>query len=264
MTNLKLIATDVDGTLFDSEHTYDHERLNNYLKKLHQQDVKFFVASGNSYSHLTAIFSESPLIDGFIAENGAQINVGGKFIDERTIAQANLNQIIPVLNSKLNLTKLFLSGKKATYSTNKFDDIDHYYHDNLVHVDTLENIDDVVYKINIQLVNSNLIDAVKFINDNYSHLVYAAVSGFGSIDIIPINTNKGTAITDLCDYYKISTSDVIAFGDNGNDLEMIKVAGTGVAMKNAVKDIKQASNLITKDDNDHDGVLNTIAEIFDI
>ena len=73
------------------------------------------------------------------------------------------------------------------------------------------------------------------------------------IEINHINATKGRALSGLADYLGIDISQVMAFGDSGNDLSMINIAGAGVAMGNADADIKAAADIITLD-NDSDGV----------
>ena len=65
--------------------------------------------------------------------------------------------------------------------------------------------------------------------------------------------DKGNALGIICDYYGIDVSETVAFGDDCNDLEMLSVAGTAVAMGNAIDKVKAISDVIT-DTNDNDGI----------
>ena len=264
MEKLKLIATDIDGTLCDKDHHFDYVRLNNYLEQLHQRNIHFAIASGNSYCHLQKIFEKVPGIDDFIAENGSQIVVHGKTISESIFELPTLRNLIEILTTKFKVNKLYLSGKSASYTIK--DDLvdDLYYFNNLKYLDNYSDVDDEIFKININLDQSESPDTLKFLNRNYSQLFHAAASGFGSIDVIPANVNKGTALKTLSEFYDLKPSEVVSFGDNNNDLEMIQFAGVGIAMKNGIDQIKQAANLITDDDNDHDGVLNTVQKLFNL
>ena len=60
------------------------------------------------------------------------------------------------------------------------------------------------------------------------------------------NTNKATAIEKLAKYFNIEQKDIIAFGDGDNDIEMLKYAGVGVAMDNAIDKLKAVANTTTK------------------
>lgn len=264
MNNIRLIATDIDGTLFDSNHQYNIQRLNNYIDQLHQQDIKFSVASGNNYSHLKQIFQQTKNIDAIVAENGAQILVDGQTIYEDTLNNDELFDIDKELNANLNITSLCFSGANGTYVNEDSPQTNDYYINNLVRLKNIDDINDKIFKMNIQINDEELEPTVNYINDNYGHTIHAAVSGFGSIDIISARTNKAAGIKELCDYYQISTQNVISFGDNGNDLEMLQESGIGVAMKNSAKHIQKQSDMISTTDNDHDGVLNTIADVLNL
>jgi len=263
MSDIKLIATDIDGTLFDSNKGYHTERFNDYLDKLHRKNIQFAIASGNNYDHLEKIFTETPNLDFFIAENGSQIVSDQKTIYERTLSQKLVATLIPILSDKLDLKAISLSGKKASYAEST-ENQPLYHINNLICVDNLTTIDDDFFKINLQLKHDDLDTATKFLNDNYQDVLYAAVSGFGSIDIMSANTNKSIALKHLCDLTDISLDNVMSFGDNTNDLEMLQESGIGVAMKNAKQSIIDNADVVTKHDNDHDGVLNTLEEYFNL
>ena len=64
---------------------------------------------------------------------------------------------------------------------------------------------------------------------------------------------KGFAIANLCNILNIDINHVVSFGDAPNDVDMIKMCGTGVAMGNAYDEIKEIANFVTKN-NDEDGV----------
>ena len=74
------------------------------------------------------------------------------------------------------------------------------------------------------------------------------------LEIIPKGVGKGAALEKLCDYLGISTDSAIAAGDEENDIDMIRTAGLGIAMKNGTNRAKAAANVVTEEDNDHDGL----------
>ena len=78
-------------------------------------------------------------------------------------------------------------------------------------------------------------------------------------ECLPTGANKGAALAHYCDLTGIDLVDTVAFGDNENDIEMLSVAGTGVAMGNALDSVKAAADLVTAD-NDSDGIALVLAE----
>ena len=79
------------------------------------------------------------------------------------------------------------------------------------------------------------------------------------LELIPKNSGKGEALKHLAEHLNIPMENTIAAGDGENDIEMIKAAGLGVAMKNAPDEVKAASDVVTEFDNDHDGLAEFIS-----
>ena len=70
------------------------------------------------------------------------------------------------------------------------------------------------------------------------------------IEVSPLGDNKGEAVKFLAQYFNVPMSLTVAAGDNLNDLPMIEVAGTGVAVENAVQELKEAADFISVSNND--------------
>ena len=81
------------------------------------------------------------------------------------------------------------------------------------------------------------------------------------LEFLPKNSSKGNAIQKLAKQLGIDLQNVIAFGDEENDLSMFSVAGTAVAMANARDEIKRHADRISLADRDHDGVGKTLKTI---
>lgn len=67
----------------------------------------------------------------------------------------------------------------------------------------------------------------------------------------------------ICEGLNIAKDNVIAFGDQLNDMEMVRDAGIGVAMGNAYPDLKQVADIVT-DDNNNDGIAKVLKEILNL
>jgi len=78
------------------------------------------------------------------------------------------------------------------------------------------------------------------------------------LEILPSDTNKGTALEKVANMLGINQKDVIAIGDSMNDEAMLKWAGMGIAMANSDERIKNIADLVTTRDNDDDGVAEVI------
>lgn len=73
------------------------------------------------------------------------------------------------------------------------------------------------------------------------------------LDCMPLGINKGKSILEIADYFSIKHEDTYAFGDEINDMEMIQMAGVGIAMANASNRLKKEADEITLS-NDEDGI----------
>lgn len=80
---------------------------------------------------------------------------------------------------------------------------------------------------------------------------HAVSGGMQNIEITRKNVSKASGLKWLGEYLHISTEEMIAFGDSGNDLEMIEAVGTGVAMANAEPDVLEAADVVTKSNNEN-------------
>lgn len=79
-------------------------------------------------------------------------------------------------------------------------------------------------------------------------------SGVHLLEIVPKGVHKGTALKRLCDILHIPVANSVAAGDEENDLTMLRAAGVGCAMANAVPTVKASANYVTQRTNDEDGV----------
>lgn len=77
------------------------------------------------------------------------------------------------------------------------------------------------------------------------------------VDILPKNGAKEKGIQSVCDVFGITREEIMVFGDSWNDIGMLKYAGVGIAMGNALPEVKKSANYVTSDNN-HDGIMNAL------
>ena len=80
------------------------------------------------------------------------------------------------------------------------------------------------------------------------------------LEILPKGTSKYNSINELANYLNISNDEIMAFGDGLNDIEMIEKCGIGVALANALSEVKSKANYITKKTNEELGVIDFLEE----
>lgn len=74
------------------------------------------------------------------------------------------------------------------------------------------------------------------------------------LEVVPVGVSKGSAVTELCRRLGVDIRNAVAAGDESNDVSMIRAAGVGVAMANAVAAARTAADYVTERDNNHDGI----------
>lgn len=84
------------------------------------------------------------------------------------------------------------------------------------------------------------------------------------LEVVRQGINKAVAVEKVSDFYHIPNKNILAFGDENNDLEMLQYAGLGVAMKNATDEIKGIANTQTELTNDEDGLAHFLLDYFDL
>lgn len=93
---------------------------------------------------------------------------------------------------------------------------------------------------------------------------FSITSSFNNnIEINSVSTSKGDALGHLCEMLGISAEEVMAFGDERNDLQMLEFVGCGVAMENGHESVKQIADYVTRS-NDKDGIAYALEKFLDI
>lgn len=94
----------------------------------------------------------------------------------------------------------------------------------------------------------------KAIMDKYSDMVTTVYSNPNYLEVFMKEAGKGSAVVRLSEHLGIPIENTIAAGDEQNDISMIEAAGLGIAMINATDIVKESADVITDQDNDHDGL----------
>ena len=106
-------------------------------------------------------------------------------------------------------------------------------------------------------------DSISEIKNHTKHLPIDIIeSGFSFTELVPKGVNKGAALQIVSEMLDLSRKEIIAFGDNENDIEMLQFAGTGAAMGNAPDHVKAHADIVTGT-NDDNGIYNVLKKIFD-
>lgn len=260
---IKLIATDIDGTLLHSDHTLP-EDLPALIQTLHAHNIVFSVASGRPYLTLKQSFEPlSPSIL-YIADNGSHVVYQGKEIAVHAIDNSIITELILITREISSAYSVVCTTNGAFVESADpafLAELEKYYVKYTV-VDDLTKLNERVIKYTVCDLNGAEEGSYpKFLP--YKKKLQLSVAGFVWLDCMQKGINKGTAIKEIQSLYHITPEESMAFGDYLNDLEMMQSVYYSFAMANAHEDLKKVSRFETYS-NDDDGVTTKIREMCDL
>lgn len=257
----KLIAVDVDGTLINSKHEIT-EKTKNALIEAQRQGHKVVISSGRSPRGVLEYAKELEMdkYESYISNYNGAVVTDMKTMEKPVDHKLSIEETRKILQFSENLNiGYFIYYNDKVYvnsmDTYKLEDVTMKNEDMEVVL-----IEDLSYSIDFEPNNilfaqdplkiKEPADAIteKFGND-YS-TVYSEPYYF---ELMPKDVTKGAALIEIASYLGIKHEDIYAFGDSYNDLSMIKLAGNGVAMANAVDALKEAADFVTLS-NEEDGI----------
>ena len=261
--SVKMIAVDMDGTFLNEQKEYNRERFQRLFQQMQEKGIKFVVASGNQYDQLKSFFPEEHEKMSFVAENGANIVVeGSHFYNARLNTEVVLEALAKI--KSLDPTVLVLCGKNGAYVSEQmpkehFESV-RFYYPSLKRLERLEDIgaeEDEIFKFALTFPNIDIPEKVAALTELLAGDLIPVSSGHGDIDLIIPGIHKAYGLSKLCEAWNISPTELAAFGDSGNDIEMLEYAGFSFAMENAQQAVKVAANKIIGTNN-QDSVLEAI------
>lgn len=262
---IKLIASDMDGTLLDDEKNLPPDFFE-ILERLKRNGIQFTAASGRSYPALTPVFGNCCDSINLICDNGAFIVQNGKNIFTGGIDPEVLREIITVCHEKIPGAYLVLCGKNGLYVTDKYKprsqkELGFYYSSRTV-LDDLTAVDDVIFKIAVYDENNPQEYSYPVLEKLYGDTLSLVVSGHLWMDIMQKGISKGAAIKKLQKAMGITPAETMAFGDFYNDADMLAAAEYSFVMENANDDMKQYGKF-TAENNNSFGVTKAIRQYLD-
>lgn len=280
---IKLIASDMDGTLLNEKMEVSDRNIQ-AIKDAQNAGIEFLIATGRGLSEAKP-FLRNQVNSGYITLNGAEVfDPQGNLISSNPISFEAQNKIVDyfhkynvyfeVVTDKgifsndreartNNLANLLVklnpgtSFKQALRDTqervkmmpmNFVDNYDHIFNDKSYKIMKLIGFNEHQHKV--------LAPMKKEITKNVKEVVVTSSSP-NNVEINSKEAQKGIALLQYAQQRNIKPEEIMAIGDNLNDYSMIKDAGVGVAMKNAIPVIKEIAQIET-DNNVNDGVAQII------
>lgn len=268
MKEIKLIAIDIDGTLVNSKKEIT-PLVKEALQKAKENGKKIVICTGRPLSGAQRYLDELGLNhqdDQYVVSfNGAVVeSTNGEVIFKKGLDYQEYIDLEAIAR-KLNLHFHAVSLDRL-YTANR--NIGHYtiYNSRVVKLEVAYRTPEEMKKIPI--IKCMYIDEPKYLDSKLTsplfdsmknRVVFSKTEPF-YYEATAAGVDKGSGLKTLCDYLGIKQENVMALGDQANDMPMLKYAGFGVAMGNAVEVTKKIADKVTTDC-DHDGVAKAINQI---
>lgn len=261
---ISLIAFDLDGTLLNSSSQISEFTLSR-IRAIAGGKVKITVCSGRIPAFQRLYLAELNLNGPYVACNGALIpcHPCGDDLFAKTIADEELERLYEFFMEKrvhaciqTREKMYFTAGNPRLKLVEKYNRL--AGETGLPGVATGElaalfkNKEVCAYKAMVYVTEEEKLQEVREFLAQEPGIFYT-FSEKGLFDIMPAGVDKSFGVKRIADYYGIPYEEICAFGDYDNDLSLFQVAGTSVAMGNAVPGLKAVATFVTGT-NDEDGV----------
>ena len=253
---IKLIASDIDGTLVpDGSHELNPE-LYDVILKLRAKGIQFAAASGRQWLSIESIFEPIKEKVFYLSDNGAYVGCHGRSLYVNTIERKTVMDMVQEVRNMDGLD-VMICGPDVIYTeTDNQEFLDWMVNGYKFHVKQVEDLTKVDSEfIKISVYRKTDVEAhTRTLREKYADRLKMTIAGDMWLDCMRPGINKGQAVKLLQDSLGIKPEETMAFGDQLNDIEMLKQAYYSFAVGNAREEVKAAARFRT-DTNVNDGVL---------
>lgn len=264
MNKIKMIGFDLDGTLLTTDKKLT-EYTKDVLKRAIARGIEVVPATGRPISGMPKEIFHFPGVRYAISSNGARIvsTESGETLKEALLPYETAKEILVVFREYDTMRDIFYNGQGYT-EEEKMSELDRYY-SNPAMMQYVRTSKRAVPDLDGMLKEKKCaVDKVQALfsdrrekEEAFERLRMFACEPTGSlgnnIEVNGAGVHKGTALLHLGERLGIRREEIMAFGDGINDAMMLRTAGVGVAMANAVQEVKDAADAVTVS-NDEEGV----------
>lgn len=253
--SIKIIATDLDGTLMSPDHTTITKRTYDALLQAHNMGVKTAIATGRTLGFVGNVINQIPFVDYVIYSNGASVfdrklnkDVYTNHISPKDTAEIlSMLDKMPVYYNVYVESKVYVQENKGQYYVNP--GLPQAFLDEFTAASEIcDNLEQRLSGKSAEIiaVYSMRGDCEKTITDFFKQKDLMLTSSIkDEIEATEKNANKGTALRGLCEKLGFDPSQVMCFGDAMNDAPMLEYADYSFAMGNACDGCKKAAKFVT-------------------
>lgn len=251
----RLIASDIDGTLLDRNHRVPR-RNRDAVARAVQQGAYFALSTGRPFRWIAPVLEQLPARPVCVTSNGAVLydSAEDRVMSAHELSPAALAEVVDVAQTVLG-TVGFGAERAGGSLADAVEDlfvVERHYSENalfegfgVVSMGELVGQPAVKFLIrNTDYSAPELYDLISpHIDPELAHVTYSINEGM--LEVAAPKVTKRRGVEWLADYAGVDQTEVIAFGDMPNDIEMLRWAGCGVAMENAHPEVKAAADAVT-------------------
>lgn len=244
-----MIVTDLDGTLLNSNKVVSNYT-KNILELCRKSGIKLVFATGRDETNTSMV--PDGLFDGKITMNGAVANVGASPIYRALIPYQTARPLLVACAKRgLQIASQFEGKDYSSFSVQ--DEWPWITNFEIVDFSRHSRDAEKIYAYNLSIADIN------FIEKRLPKSTYMIMAIDGLAMIMQKDATKSNAVIALAERWGVAKSEIVAFGDDLNDIDMLNYAGMSVAMSNALVEVKAVAEFVC-DTNDNDGVAKWLEE----
>src|SRR5690606_17005619 len=273
MKMYKIVCTDIDGTLLDQNRQLSARTINAFRRL--PENTLVVLASSRMPAAMRHLQEELGIGDHpIIAYNGGYVV---RYTGDGSFRVINDEQIPPnvvrgILEKAVPSIHISLYHKDEWYvpsfdywaereaTITKVNPVVASPHDTLI---KWESEAKGAHKVMCMGPEADIHELGRVLNENFSGDIHVYRSRPTYLELAPASISKGKALDLLLSEDKLSIADAVAFGDNYNDIELLKMCGHGIAVDNALAEVQAVAAAIT-DAGKHDGVARALEELFNL
>ena len=265
--NYKVMIFDIDGTLVDDDHNFS-DRTKEAIKRLYDQGIILGLASGRTIGQLQQHAKEWGLEGYFkvlIALNGASLydGINNKEYDFFRLKREWIKEIIEMMQVYKEDAKCHIYNDELTIFFKEDEDFRKYKMTGrkVIAAETIDEmcqyeVPKVLFKTTLEKSEEIESYAKAHCTENYEVVRTQPIY----LEFVCRGCTKAYGLKYFCEHNNIDLKDVVSFGDTSNDNNMLEVSGLGVCLANGSEDTKKIADVVTKEDNNHDGLAKFIEE----
>ena len=247
---IKVIATDMDGTLLDSRGQLDLPRLEKILDQLDQRGVRFVIATGNEIHRMRQLLEHLADRVVLVVANGARIFEHNELLQAHTWDNAMVDKALGHFKGRECQDQFVVTAMNGGFvkEGTVFTELDKFMTPEMIEklyqrMNFVDEFDSSLFggvlKMSMVVGEERLDSVLQEVNDLFDGRVRAVSSGYGCIDILQDGIHKAWGLEELLKRWNLKPEQIMAFGDSENDIEMLEMAGISYAMENAEERVKK-------------------------